>query len=600
MADSPIKGKVDLPSYSVVVDGTEVPLAYSITSIQVKKEINRIPEATLTVLDGDPSKNDFEISGTGPFKPGAEVKISLGYHQQNEVVFVGVIVGHGLKLRTEEISELVITCVDKAASMAVMRKSRYYTDMKDDDILKQVIGEHQGLTAEVDAATMAENVKGNDHVQYYASDWDYMLALAEENGLVVAIDDAKVQVKDPTAAEASEIKLKHGADIMKLDLEIDARYQVKGVKTFSWDYSKNELAEGAGKDVTLPDMGSLKGADLAKILGDHEFELKSTIPFEKTNLDAWGSAYLKKNRLSRFKGKVKFQGSSKVKHNQTVSLEGLGDNFNGTGYVSGVFHNFGEDNWTTEITLGLDPVMFTDRYRDISGPPAGGLLPGIEGLQIGVVKNIHEDPMGENRVQVEIPIIESGSAKVWARMLKYYATNEAGNFFYPEIGDEVILAFLNNDPRYPVLLGSVYSSTHVPPYTPDEENTYKAIVTNSKMKIEFEDIKRIITIWTPNENTMVFDDDQGTIWIEDENKNKITMDSAGITMYTPKDLAINVDGNMDVKVTGSLTQEATQSLKQKGLDVTSEASTSNTMKGATTEVNGSAQTTIKGGVVMIN
>ncbi|MCB9233188.1 MAG: type VI secretion system tip protein VgrG [Bacteroidia bacterium] len=599
MADSPNKGKIDLASFSITVDGTEIPKAYSVTKIQVRKELNRVPEATICLLDGDPSKNEFKISEEGPFKVGAEVAISLGYHQTNELVFKGVIIAHGLKLQTENISELVLTCVDKAAAMTVARKSKYYVAMKDSDILSEVIGAHRGLSADV-KATSFTNDTGTPNVQYYASDWDFMIALAEANGLVVAVDDAKVAVADPKDAADSGIKVKHGADIVKLDLDVDARFQVGAVKTYSWDYSGNTITENSGEEVSNPSMGNDDGATLAKVLGTQDYELKSTTPLTSDVLKAWGDAYLKKNRYSRFRGRIKFQGNAKPKPNMTLALEGLGAKFNGTGYISGVVHTFVETLWHTEVMLGLDPVLFTDSTRNVISAPASGLVPGIEGLQIGVVKRIHEDPDGEYRVQVEIPIIEAGSANVWARMLKYYATGDAGNFFYPEIGDEVILSFLNNDPRYPVILGSVYSSTHVPPYTPDEENKYKAIVTRNQLKIEFDDIDLITTILTPNGNTMIFSDKEGSITIEDENKNKMVMNSAGVDWYTPGDLTIKVDGNMEVKVTGNITHEATGDLKGKGMNVTHEASVGNTMKGATAEVNGSATTTIKGGMVMIN
>ena len=47
---------------------------------------------------------------------------------------------------------------------------------------------------------------------------------------------------------------------------------------------------------------------------------------------------------------------------------------------------------------------------------------------------------------------------VWARMAHVYATEDCGFVFYPEVGDEVVLGFFDDDPTYPVILGSLYSS----------------------------------------------------------------------------------------------------------------------------------------------
>lgn len=120
------------------------------------------------------------------------------------------------------------------------------------------------------------------------------------------------------------------------------------------------------------------------------------------------------------------------------------------------------------------------------------------------------------------------------------------------------------------------------------------------MKIEFEDVKRIITIWTPNKNYIEINDEKQSITIMDETKNKMVMDPKGITWDTPKDFKLTATGKIEIKAQQTITMEATQDFSIKGLNVKSEASVGNTMKGVQAEVNGSAMTTIKGGMVQIN
>ena len=43
-----------------------------------------------------------------------------------------------------------------------------------------------------------------------------------------------------------------------------------------------------------------------------------------------------------------------------------------------------------------------------------------------------------------------------------YASNGAGAASYPEIGDEVVVAFMNGDPRFPVIIGRLYSKKNPP------------------------------------------------------------------------------------------------------------------------------------------
>ena len=52
---------------------------------------------------------------------------------------------------------------------------------KDSDIISSIIGNYSGLTSDVSATTTV----WPEQVQYYVTDWDYILTLAETNGLII-------------------------------------------------------------------------------------------------------------------------------------------------------------------------------------------------------------------------------------------------------------------------------------------------------------------------------------------------------------------------------------------------------------------------------
>lgn len=601
MADSPLKQKIDLPSIGITVDGTELPGSYEVTEIEIEKDLNKIPTARVVILDGDPSKQSFEISESGPFKPGAEIVINLGYHQENEQAFKGVVVSHALKVRTKNISELIVDCVDKAKSLTMSKNSKFFPEMTDSDIISQILGEH-GVAGEVAATTGTHETM----IHFYSSDWDFVLSRAEANGLVVAVDDGVVNVVKPEDAEDCGVSASHGQDIIKMDAKVDASKQVKSVTAKSWDFSTNSMIEVTANEPTPPSQGDISSDDLSGVFGQ-DLVLQSPAPLDQDMLQAWADAYLKNVRFGKIKGSVRFQGHIGPKPNTTITLEGLGSKMNGTGYIGGIRHRYYDSQWTTDVKLGLDPDWGLDKGSGGGGGGGGaettsgsGQLPGTNGLYIGTVKQIDSDPQGEFRVLVDIPAIIPTGDGVWARMMKFYATGDAGLFFYPETGDEVVLGFLGDDVRYPVILGAVYSKTHSAAYTPDDENRYKALVTRNQLVIEFDDIDLITTILTPNGNTMVFSDLDQKIQITDETGNDVLMDPAGITMYTPKDLSITVDGKTSLESTGEISIKSSADVKIEGINVSSKASAKNSMEGAQAEVKGSAQTTVKGGVVMIN
>ena len=174
-------------------NGKKIDESYRIVSVAIQKKINTIPFAKIVLLDGDIASGDFPISDKDDFKPGREIKIEVGYANQSETVFEGIIIKHGIKITGDNFSRLVVEARDKAVKMTIGRKNANYVDAKDSDVIKKLIGNYSGLKADV-AST---DNKYEELVQYYCSDWDYMLSRAETNGLWVIVDDANVSVQSP-------------------------------------------------------------------------------------------------------------------------------------------------------------------------------------------------------------------------------------------------------------------------------------------------------------------------------------------------------------------------------------------------------------------
>jgi uncharacterized protein involved in type VI secretion and phage assembly len=297
---------------------------------------------------------------------------------------------------------------------------------------------------------------------------------------------------------------------------------------------------------------------------------------------------------------MKFQGSVMAKIGSLIELNGVGSRFNGDVFVSSVTHRIISGNWISEVDFGMSPDWFSEQ-RNLVAPPASGFLPGIEGLQIGVVLKLDEDPEGQSRVQVSVPILQAETEGVWARLSNFAASNSFGAFFIPEIGDEVILGYLNNDPSNPIVLGSLYSSKQVPPYELTAKNYTKAIVTKEKLSIEFDDEKKTITITTPGENKVVLSDDKKSILLQDQNGNKVELNETGIVLDSPKDIAISAEGKVTIDATGNIEITSKADVNVQGMNVNLSADTGFTAKGsATAELSASGDTTIKGAMVMIN
>jgi Rhs element Vgr protein len=309
-------------------------------------------------------------------------------------------------------------------------------------------------------------------------------------------------------------------------------------------------------------------------------------------LQAWADARLLKERLAKLRGRAKTQGFAAAAPGAMVELKGVGTRFEGMQFVSGVRHTVANGNWVTDLQFGLNPQLFAESYN-LRPLPAGGLLPGVSGLQIGVVSALEGDPANEERIAVRLPLLASAGDGLWARLATLDAGKQRGTFFRPEIGDEVVVGFLEGDPRHPVVLGMCHSSAKPAPESLADANHHKGYVSRSKLRLMFDDDKKIIRVETPGGNRLTLSDDANRIVLQDQHGNKITMDSKGISIVSSKDLTFKASGNFKLDAASNVDIKAQAAL-------TVAASGSAEISGSTTKVNGSATVIVKAGMVLIN
>jgi Rhs element Vgr protein len=624
MADSPNKnyesGNV---TTEISVDGTKLPEAMMVLELEVVKEVNKIPYSRIVLLDGDLAAQTFPQSEEKMFEPGGEIEIKISHDPTATLatIYKGLIVEHGIKLSKFSGPCLIITCRDEALALTVGRKNVIFYDQKDSDIISQVIKD-SGIKGKADVkATKAKHEK---LVQYYSSDWDFIQSRADANGLITIINDGELSINPPDVSSKTDIVVTYGLDIIDMDLKMDASYQYEEVEANFWDPTAQAIENTAGKAPTVNKQGDVDSKKLSKIL-KHKELVHTTAPITKDAIQSWADSVYQRGHLSRIRGKLKCVGSEKLEVGKTVEIAAVGGRFNGDAYISKIRHTFKNAQWFTEVGIGLAQKSHLETYPSATPLGAGGGLPAISGLQHGVVVQIDEDPEGEYRVLVNIPIIDNLEGEgVWARMAHIYATEDCGFVFYPEAGDEVVLGFFDNDPSYPVILGSMYSSkrkiTTEEEHEPADPNVFKAMSFNKgKFRMEFSDEagKNIWKLFTEDEMMIEINDDADTITIDDPiNKNNILMDSAGITMTVDKDLTLDVTGDIKITAGKGIALEATQDIEGKGMNVKFEGDVNFEAKGGAAfnaegaqfeikgsgmgTVDGGGMLTVKGGMVMIN
>jgi len=565
----------------IKIDGTEIARTFLVDSISVSKEVNRIPRARVVLIDGDAALGDFQASNQGLFIPGKDIEILAGYQSDVFPIFKGFIVAHNIKIRDGAKSVLVMECRDKSVRMTAARKSKYFTDVSDTDVFTDITSNYGELETDFEQGTLHHKKV----IQYECTDWDFLVSRAEAIGKLCIADDGKLSVKEPDLAQEPDLTLTYGSTILELDAEMDARWQLDKVISKAWSAAEQKVIEEEAEDPGIMLNGNLTPKNLAGSIGSGEYLQRHDGNLEQPELQAWGKALLQKRQLAKVRGRVKCKGVHHVKPGKMIDLQGVGDRFNGKAFVSGVKHAIFSGDWQMDIAFGIDPEWFTEKLR-MESKPAAGLLAAVHGLHTAKVIQLENDPDGEERIKIHIPIMGDDSEGVWARLASPDAGDGRGFVFRPEIGDEAIVGFVNDDPRYPVVLGILHSSANPAPIPPKDANHQKGYLSRSGLKLVFDDDKKYVEIESPTGKIVKVDDDEDHIRLEDQHGNKIVMDSSGIRIESSKDIIIKSAG--DLKAEGGINMEmkANASLKAEG--------------SAGAELNSNGMTVIKGSLVQIN
>jgi Rhs element Vgr protein len=597
----PVKSPLEITDptlrFTVKANGAPIKDYYPVISINVTHEINKISYAEIVLLDGTVESADFPISDSSDFIPGNPIEITAGYGSDaEELIFCGVVVKQAIRIASDSASNLVVTCKHKAVTMTFNKQEAQFTGKTDSDIIKSITGNY-GLAATVDVTSNTNEVI----FQKQSTDWDFILSRAEYYGYVISFDGENIIIGQPKVDGDALLRVAFGESILSFNAELNAERQPTALQTSGWDIKNQVLLKVSASEPTLNAQGNLAAKALSTKLSQMQLNLTNNTPLTQADLKSWADGSLLKMRLAALKGNVNFNGSASAKVNSLIQLEGVGDRFNGNAYLSAVTHTLENGTWISSVKFGLE-TRFAFEKPGFSYPEAVGQLPAIRGLQVATVKKLNEDPDAHFRVQITLPSGATNQDGIWARMANFYATNGAGAGFLPEVGDEVVVGFLESDPRFPVILGSLYSSAKPAAAKAADNNNYiKTIITKSKLKISFDDEKKILTIVTPGGNSITLSDDAKSVEVVDQNNNLLKMTSSGINLQSAKDITIKATGSITLDATSKLNLTAKQDIAVSGMNVNNTAQVGFTAKGnATAELSASGQTTVKGGIVMIN
>jgi len=169
--------------------------------------------------------------------------------------------------------------------------------------------------------------------------------------------------------------------------------------------------------------------------------------------------------------------------------------------------------------------------------PIFAAAPGWTSAGMLAIVSSLDDPEQRNRVEVKLCAFDDVAqqdAPMWARVVAPFAGDDRGAFFLPDVGDEVLVVFVQGDARFPLVIGGLWSGSAAAPASIESggRNRTKRIKSKNGIVVTLDDQdgQETLQLETPGGQKLTLKDGPGTVTLEDSNGNTIKLDSAGITV----------------------------------------------------------------------
>jgi type VI secretion system secreted protein VgrG len=143
---------------------------------------------------------------------------------------------------------------------------------------------------------------------------------------------------------------------------------------------------------------------------------------------------------------------------------------------------FGEAHFL--FNASLEALLATIQYRPPRTTPKALIAGPQTALVVGVPgEDITTDQYGRIKVQFywDREGQKNENSSPFIRVAQNWAGRSWGGLVTPRIGQEVVVEFLNGDPDWPIITGTVYNASNMPPYELPAEATRSTFKTRSSV-----------------------------------------------------------------------------------------------------------------------
>lgn len=530
----------------ITVDGTALDAESKVVEVVVDTDLSAAGTCTVTMLDatrealkGFDYKATIEVSAPGVLDA---TLVDL---------FVGEI--YSMEFESDEGGVYArVTAFDASYRLKQHRVTKAWVNAKDSDIARQIAGDLGLAVGDVEETEVL-----HEHIgQVNETHWDFLRARAAANGYEVHVAAGKLHFAPTTKAKTgpepadhesqNTLQLTTGKNLVHLRSRLTAAQQVDEVEVRGWDHKQKKEVVSTAAATSVATELAVTAPRLAKKVGCTVRSTPRPDFATQAECDTLASSLAERTASAFAYAEGTALGDPKLVAGVSVSI-GEAGNFDGKYTVTRARHQFRAGDYHTTFTVsGSHDRSQFGLTRESTTAEWGGTYPAI-------VTSV-ADPEKQGRVKLKFPWLDETYESSWARLLQIGAGAGEGVQWSPEVGDEVLVSFLNADPRQPTVLGGLFNGKDEVPF-PDAVSNNGAVETRG--------------LKSRTGNTLAFHDKKGeerieiitssgscSIVLNDTRKGIVIEANDDISITAKKNVAIDASAEVNVKSGGNLKIDA--------------------------------------------
>jgi phage baseplate assembly protein V len=484
-----------IPQAIVKLDGT--PLANqdaaTLEKIRVQQRLSLPALCELTFINPQ-----GPLAGGAVQLVGSSLRVEL--HEFETPLFAGEVTAVEYKYSTAQELEVHVRAYDLLHRLRKQQPVRAHLQVKLADLTRELAA-NEGLT-------VSEGGPGplwRRLIQYDQSDLGFLQELAERCGFYFTLRDKMLHIIT-LEGMGDALPLKLGATLLEARFEVNVDASCPSVSASGWD---SQRVEGHQAGVKTARSGREVKADISTArFGASERRLTNQSVHDDVQAEAFAQAELdaRTARLLTVTGVA--EGDTRLRPGTRVVIHGAAEAVNGTYVLTSVTH-----------TVERDRGFVSEISSEVSVPPA---RTKAASATVGVVTAVN-DPDNLGRVQASLPAYGNVETD-WMPVLATGAGSKKGLVALPDVGDQVLVLCLGEDPAEGIALGGLYG-TNAPPDWGVQGGTV-----------------RRYSFSTPGGQAIRLDDSGRLVRLENSDGSYIELSPGKVKLHSQADLEVEAPG----------------------------------------------------------